>query len=223
MPASSFENIGGFGRLTFEWVPNPIIVAEKFETAAARLEHVEEPLALSREVAIADVENHFATESAPDGSPWQPWAPSYAERTQASSILTLTGAMRADATGRGSWPIDGTDLIFAGSDPKWTWHQYGASRQAGGSSLTSEEIAHYTRLHAAGAFKEGVPLEAVIGGANELPARPFIGLSEDAKIQIIDIFDAWVAGTISVGIHASGRAQARSTATGRFTGLPSGG
>lgn len=214
---------GGGGNITFDWVPNPAVVAAQLDIAAARLEKVAEPLGLSREVAIADVEEHFAGQHGPDGGAWAPWASSYAERTSASSILTLTSEMRGAVTSRGAWPIDGTDLLFSGggAPARWAWHQYGASRSGRGGGLSAEEKAHYTRMHEAGAFQQGVPLAAVLG-ENVLPARPFIGLSEDAKFKIIDIFDAWVAGTIAGITYPSRggytRAVSRSP-TGQFSPL----
>jgi phage gpG-like protein len=211
---------GGGGTISFDWAPNPAIVAAKLDIAAARLEHMAEPLGLSREVAIADVEERFATETAPDGSAWTPWATSYAERTTASSILTLTGAMRDAVTSRGAWPIDGNDLFFSGSGApeRWAWHQSGAVRSRG---VSEADIQATKEMHARGLFGEGITAEQVYG--NVLPARPFIGLSEDAKFQVIDIFDAWVAGTIGAVVYPSRGGYTRQvfrTSTGRFASGP---
>jgi phage gpG-like protein len=219
-PSVSARRLGGSlgGFITFDWAPNPKILAAKLNEAAAKLEHVAEPLGLSREVVMADVENHFATESGPDGAPWQPWSDSYAERTEASSILTLTGEMRGAVQNRGAWPIDGNDLFFSGAGvpPRWAWHQEGRVRTRKG--VGPREEASIRATHAQGLFAKGVTVESLTG--NVLPARPFIGMSEDAKAQVISIFDEWVAGIIAGVTFASGRTQARSVATGRFTRIP---
>lgn len=191
----------------FEWAPEPVVAAEEMDATAKYFENLHPPLEASREIAIADVAQHFASESGPDGGAWAPWSESYALQRGPGSILVLSGEMKGASLSREAWPVSNNALAFdgAGVPERWIWHQEGATR----------------RTRNAGIFEHmrnaGMELTDT-AGVNSLPARPFIGLDEAAKVTVTEVFQAWVDGGISFFTHTSGRVQPR-TRLGQFTGF----
>lgn len=197
-PYGSFT--GAFeGTITFEWAPDPLIVAQNIRTMADDLSNMIEPLQAARQIAAQDVQKRFDTKTDPDGKAWEPWAPSYAAKPPIGTLLEATGAMRAAAASPAAFDVnefgDGGEVVFtgAGLPEYWIYHQLGASRQQ--HSVETREF-----------IKQFSGTEPI---ANELPARPFVGLSEEAELMIVDIFDEWFAGVVSYYVGASGSVQKR--------------
>lgn len=203
-PYGSFTGAFG-GTITFEWAPDPLIVAKELEGMASALNNMIMPLEASRQIAAQDIQRRFDTKTAPDGSPWEPWSWSYADRAAATNVgglLEKTGAMRAAAASPSAFDVNayvgGGEVVFtgAGLPDYWMAHQEGATRTRSGAS----------ELKAAG-FGDI--------GANVLPARPFVGLSEEGELAIVDIFDEWFAGVTGFFVGAGGNVQRR-LSSGRF-------
>lgn len=221
MPTYSGKAAGSFGaaggELTFEWVPDPEVIAAALFEAAAAIENMEPPLMLSRQVAIEDIRQRFDTHTAPDGSPWVAWSESYAPdalRNNIGGILQRTGELEATATAESAFLVDGNSVFYdTGSlPPYWIWHQEGRERSGGGRDASAgaatsiEDLAKQTA-------------QGDLGGGNVLPARPFVGTSFEAELQIVEIFDQWFEGAIALGVSSKGKAFPRHSlrgASGRF-------
>lgn len=203
-PYGSFT--GAFeGTITFDWAPEPMVVAQEIRAMASALDNMEEPLMAARSIAMQDIETRFDTKTDPDGGAWAPWSAGYAARPPLGSLLEATGAMRAAVTSASAFDVNvfdgGGEVVFTGGGAPeyWIYHQLGATRAA----HSAETIAFLT---------EGGKHEYT---GNVLPARPFAGLSEKAEVAIIDIFDEWFAGVVGFYIHPTGSAQLRMPG-GRF-------
>jgi hypothetical protein len=206
--AGEYGALGGV--ITFEWKkPGPSEVAGKLMELAGYLDNVAKPLIAARAVAIADMEMHFDTESGPNGEAWAPLTQEYASRRGSDHpILQLTSAMKGAATSSTAYPVDGDTLFFntGGLPFYWIFHQEGASR--GGGEGVDEFVKRAKSL--------GLSVdESALGGGGRLPARPFVGISAAAELQIVEIFDMWFDAGVSIVIGSGGVVQGRG-AGGRF-------
>jgi phage gpG-like protein len=161
----------------YEWEPNPEEVAQALEAVANYVEDTRVPLVASREIARRDMQEHFDTETDPDGMAWAPLDDLYVEGkiTQGYSeqILQRTQDLMHAATSEEAWDVFSDTLVFNAdvlprSDDKYNVN-YGLVHQAGKSAVMG-------------------PHGRPEGG---LPARPFIGLSDQAEAEIIEVFDVW--------------------------------
>src|ERR1051326_9129635 len=119
------------GEVEYEWTPEPYVIESEFLKVADSLEDVAVPLAMAREVAIADTETRFDTETAPNGMYWAPLSDRYMEWKGDRSdggILVLDGTMKEEATNPEAYPINGNTLFFDSSSmPEyWAYHNFGA-------------------------------------------------------------------------------------------------
>lgn len=110
-----------------------------------------------------DVLTRFETETAPEGSPWEP---SIRKLTEGGKTLSDSGQLAASRTfesTRSSLAV-GTNKIYAGT------HQDGATIRA--------KSAPFLMFNLPG----GLGLRRV--KEVEIPARPFLGLSNEARIEL---------------------------------------
>jgi phage gpG-like protein len=193
--------------IDFHFAPEPVVVAQALEKAAVRLENLREPLLLSRNLVSDSIKRRFETETDPNGDPWEAWSPSY--KRPDGKILNLEGTLEAEAPSIKRMHVTANDLFYEGEDlPSYGMaHQKGVDRTrfAGLTESDKQELS---------AFGDMVP--------NRLPARPFIGVDDDAGDAIYLLFDRWVAETIEIGVFSKGpnvgRAFARDPITKRFVG-----
>ena len=196
--AGAFGALGGI--IEFKWEPDPETLAVEVMRIAGYLENFIPPLTASRAIAQADMENHFATESGPDGEAWAQLAEeTVRKRGSAHPILQDSGELHAAAVSPSGFQIAGDALFIDTSNYPyyWAFHQTGTS----GAPGMAEFIA---RARQAGLTVD----EGALGGG--MPARPFVGISEDAELQIVEVFDAWFAGAIAGFYeHPGGTIQTR--------------
>jgi len=198
--------VGAFagGTISFTWVPDPEVVAQELIETAGRLEDRSDPLLISREIAIQDMQERFKTKSDPDGKAWVKWAPSYApiaERVNKGGLLERDQIMKDAATSPGAYPVTESSVFFstAGLPPYWLWIQQGT----GG-----------TRVFRAGEKSPIGELKSDLtfggeGRGNAMPPRPFVGVSFEAQLQIVEVFDQWFEGAVTMGVSSKGKVFAR--------------
>lgn len=157
-------------------------------------------------------QRRFDTKSGPDGRPWAPFAPSTLRRMPArrrpAELLRDSGRLASSLTAAsdGTAVEVGTNVIYAGI------HQFGGEiarpeRQGSASFLIAREGAGRTkdgrrvgsRLRFASARSRAkskhtrdfvVPAHTI-----RIPARPYLGLSEADKAEIVAILDQHLAGS----------------------------
>lgn len=203
--AGSFGALGG--SITFDWVPDPGVIAAQYIKLAGYLENFLPPLTASRAIAQSDMQEHFDSESGPGGEAWAPLDEQYVVSKRggnAHPILQLSGAMHDAAVSDAAYPIDGHDLFFstAGLPFYWIFHETGRSGIGGMAEFVEK------------ARQLGLEVDESAGGG--MPARPFVGLSFEAELQIIEVFDAWFAGGVSGFYARSGGAIQTRLSGGRF-------
>lgn len=219
----SFGDLGG--EVIFEWEPTqPDEVAAELLEVAGYLENIETPLVLSRHVLQDDIRMRFETKIDPDGNEWAPWSENYANYRERNypegGILVRTTELQNAATTEGAYEVGPAGVFYntAGLPEYWLWTQEGAERSAptgATAGMTSAEKQHM----AASLGVSVKSLEAVQSGGNTLPARPFVGSSDEAEIQIMEIFDKWFDGAIRLATSPKGKvfaAHAKRGASGRF-------
>jgi phage virion morphogenesis protein len=143
----------------------------------------------------ASTEDRFKTQTAPDGTPWQPLKARYAKRKKynADKILTLRGYLRGgirhQVTGDTSVEV-GANLAYAAI------HQLGGTidmpaRQATVRFKTQAGRKLFAKRGAKGATER----QASIGKHQvNMPARPYLGISAADDQEIREIILDWVVG-----------------------------
>lgn len=141
----------------------------------------------------ASTQKRFKTQTAPDGTAWQPLQPRYARRKKYAKdkILTLRGYLRSGI----HYQVTGDAEVEVGSNTK-----YAAIHQLGGEIDMPERQANVRYRSVAGrtlfASKKHkkatektvtVPVHFV-----KIPARPFLGISTADDSEVRDIVLNWV-------------------------------
>lgn len=194
------------GTITFDWVPEPYVLADELFKIAGALEDTASPILLSREVAKGDVRDRFMSKTTPDGAAWAPWARDYPD---SESILIRTHALMDAATGDAAYNVT-TDALFFdfGALPFYgVFHEFGAERSAGATADTGASTKEFLKRAKALGLEVVGDLSGI--GVNTLPARPFAGLSFEAELRIVEIFDQWFQGAIALGTSSKGKVFAR--------------
>lgn len=141
-------------------------------------------------------QERFKTQTAPDGTPWAPLQARYAQRKKYAKgkILTLRGHLRGGIHHQ----VTGATEVEVGSNTK-----YAAIHQLGGSidqNAQSRQVRYRSVagrvLFAGKKHTRGVTERWVTRGAYtvDIPARPFLGISNEDEREIRSIISHWVAG-----------------------------
>lgn len=185
---------------------------------AGYLDNTATPLLVARHIAIEDTKQHFENEENPDGYGWYPLDPDYlASKTSAgypSDILHREGDLESAATSEAAWVIADDTLAFDFG----TLPEYGIYHQTGNDPNDSigEHAEFRDRVRSRTSPGMGSAHDSLgIGRGNALPQREFIGLSEEAELQILEGFDVWFDAAESVYVRKSGVMQRRES-SGRF-------
>lgn len=218
--AGAFGALGGV--IEFVWVPSPEVVSQEIMRISGYLEDMVGPLRISKQLAREDVARRFRTQTDPEGNPWVEWSESYepyALRTNLGRILEQSLSLKEAATLSSAYLVTGNSLFFDTSvfsaiatkkDPqgeRWIWHQEGRTRSTALSGVQDDQAEFIARAKSLGLTPN--ELQLVTTGENELPARPFLGLSFEAEIQIVEVWDQWFDGAIAVGVSQKGKVFAR--------------
>ena len=207
MPSLAKGFIRGGGQslaLDFQWLPDPMIVANQLEGLADYYNDMLPPLAATAAITSREIRKRFATETDPDGTPWKPWAESYAPYAEEHNfgILKQTGELMRAAPDESRFLLSSYDVVYSGADlPHYCLAH-------------NEGISRTTRSHKqrADLVKAGYPEMADTSDLkkNVLPARPFIGLGEEARFEVLEAWEAWFQAGI-FGLITQGRAYVLGT------------
>lgn len=153
-------------RFTVEFDQAPI------KAALARLATIggrpEELMVKLGERLVVSTKDRFETNVAPDGTAWQALNPAYAAIRNANPILVQSGALRGSIHFETAGPSVrvGSSMIYAGV------HQFGA--------VIKPKQARALVFHL-GAANALVRVKSV-----RIPARPYLGISPEDEIGIIE-------------------------------------
>lgn len=152
------------------------------------------------ETLLNSTRNRFRSQTAPDGAAWKPLSPAYAARKARNQgkVLTLYGHLRGTLVKQATADSlrIGTPLIYGAV------HQFGAAKGSFGTVVA--RINAYSRRgkgsrDAKGRFTAGQtttvrahtrPMRVPWG---DIPARPFLGLSEDDRQDLLAALNAYLS------------------------------
>lgn len=223
---SSFRSLGGdviptpLGTisLNISVSPDPREIELELMQVAGNLENTTPPLLASARVLADDTQERFTTETDPDGNEWIPLDEEYLTNKLSlgypPDILHRTGDLERDATNIANYRVVGDSVFFdtSGLPPYGILHQTGVGdpQDVGIAALhrfRSRDDEEYRRM-------EGGPHSSTgVGRGNALPARPFLGMSEEAEGKAWAIFDLWFDEALTPAttpyIHPGGTVQER--------------
>jgi hypothetical protein len=198
-----------------------------FVKLAGYIEDTFLPLKAAEGIAKADIHNRFQVHKDPEGDDWDELSDTTVKRKARDprlrsfpeDILTLSGAMEKQATADDSFIIADDELVWTSEHmprspkgfPYWQVHQ--------SNENTFETIALTKFVPGKGHVETGesARFATTEGPGHATPARPFIGLSQEAEEQILAVFDQWYDEGVSIAINPStGVVQER--VGGRFGG-----
>lgn len=164
--------------VTFVWEPDPMLYAQSVLAVERALADKTAPLVAATEIVQADIRERFETETAPDGTKWQEWAPSYAPIAEKENvgILRKSEELYEAASSTEATVIRG-DTVF----------------------YNTQTLPHYGLAHQQGQPERDPPL----------PARPFLGMSNESEAFIFAAFAEWFDRSIDLFVTAAGRVGTR--------------
>ena len=127
---------------------------------------------------VASTEMRFQSNTAPDGTPWAPLNPAYAEFRRPGPILVQSAALMRSITFRAGYHTlrIGSPMIYAGV------HQWGATiRPVRAKALAFEMGGHL-----------------VLARKVTIPARPYLGISDEDEEMILETVDRIVGRILGV-------------------------
>jgi hypothetical protein len=217
--------------ISYHWAePDPDVVAHQMFSLASELEELNEPMLLAGEIVRADMVENFETGSGPDGISWAPWSPNYESYALAHSSgpvfggaanLHLTGALVGAVSSPSSYiPTNQGLFLDVSSWPEyWAWNNFGATRSVAGGGFTEDDVIARARQIAIREHRAGNKItgKGALGlaraefgsGMNELPMRPFVGISAEAQAKLDASFIAWFEGSIAIAVSTRGKPMGR--------------
>lgn len=141
----------------------------------------------------ASSQKRFKTQTAPDGTAWQPLQPRYARRKKYAKdkILTLRGYLRSGI----HYQVTGDAEVEVGSNTKYAAiHQFGGTIEMPARQATVRYRSVAGRVLFAGKKHKRATERQVTIPAHQvnMPARPFLGISAEDSGGIRDIILDWV-------------------------------
>lgn len=192
---------------SIEWArgESPEDAARDLLAVSGYLDDLTLPLLAARRIAMEDMQKHFDQEIDPDGNPWVPLTDEYLSSKLAqgypADILHREGDLEAAATDESAWLITDNTLMFnAANLPSYGLiHQEGSDEgMFGGRFDESGQFMHATSHFNAGKRSQD------IGRGGALPARPFIGMSDEALGETAFVFDLWADEAVNIMIQGEG-------------------
>ena len=171
--------------LDIHWTPDPSVFRDAILEVDAALAHPEIALALAAQEVSSDIRERFLSQTAPDGTPWKEWSENYEPIAIAYPNIAI---------------LRRTDELFeAATDTN--------AMIVSGDTLFFDlgSLPEYGEWHQEGRQR--------IKGGN-LPARPFLGLSDEGRATIFAVFGEWFQNAIQLFHTSTGRIGMRHAMTG---------
>jgi len=195
-------------------IPDPKDIQLELERVAANLEDISKPLLASARILADDTQERFDTETDPDGDPWIPLDEEYLTSKRSlgypDDILHREGTLERSATQISAYKIIGNSVFFdtSGLPPYGTLHQVGSGDEAN-VGLASRHRFRASTEPDYSRTEGGAHTNLGVGRGKALPARPFIGMSQEAEGKIWAAFDLWFDEATNIYIKPSGQLQQR--------------
>lgn len=153
----------GFTFITAEWEPDPERIQQALVTFADAFEDWSVPMEEARQASIASVRRRFDTETDPSGTPWPELNPDY-EEWKINRVGSDKGMLRL------------TDDMYNATLAGESWIITPRTIE-----FNAESLPFYAGYHQTGLENRKTPL----------PQRMFVGLDEEAGLDIQAIFTKW--------------------------------
>jgi phage gpG-like protein len=179
---------------------DPLVVAREVDVAEVRLRNFTLPMTEILYLSSYSTKRNFATETAPDGRPWKAWSKSYAARAERENIQKLRKQPGYHKSGPSLYDS-------ATSRDAYTLQTFGVSQAAiGGAAVAvvGSALPDYWTVHQYGRLDGTVP------------ARPFLGLSDEFQARAIHILDTHVDDSLAGFVRKTGQPIVR-TPEGGFS------
>jgi len=192
----------GNGILTFHWAPSPLEFQNKILDVKDSLQDRSAPLRISEQFIQDDIAENFAGEHDPEGQPWVEWSGSYADQ--------VVPFLKPPHTGK---KLDWRSILREAATDESAFRVVSGKSTADDSLFFDPSgLPPYWGVH-----QYGATISTADGKSAELPKRPYLGISDD--IEIMEIFDTWFQGIITMAVSSKGRVFGRHSkrgAGGRF-------
>ena len=212
--------IGAYGReagavIDFEWVPDPMIFSDTILHVKDELSDRTDPLILSSAALAADIRENFEGEHDPEGQAWAPWS------TQDEFFDPVSDKWYKGRKGYGDNlpPGHSGKILNRWGELKDKATSVGSFVAVSGKTVNDDSLLFDTGFLPPYWVYHQQP-EAPNTG--KIPQRRFLGMSGEAEITILEIFDQWVQGILQVATSRTGNifGRRRDPATGRFMKNP---
>lgn len=214
--AGVFGALGGDIVIKVDISPHPEQIRSQLMMAAHNLEDTMKPMLTARRAAIEDIKLHFETEHGPDGEHWAELDETYLRykesKGMAADILKASGALEKAATSEEAFIVTAHGLWFnwdalpkvdhpeseSGEGNLGIIHQRGTGGSV--STLTIDNPFHVPGTGSSPTSDVTVRSQKEGRGKN-LPARPFVGMSQEMIPVFTEIFDVWFDEAVRVVIN----------------------
>ena len=148
-------------------------------------------LVMLGEYLLRSTKDRFKSQTSPEGQPWQALSPRYLKRKRKNKdkILTRDGFLQQQM----AYQLDGGDAVLVGSSRKYAAiHQFGGkidqpARQTEVFFQRNEKTNQVGRLFVKKS-KSNFAQQAQVGPYKvTIPARPFLGVSDTDRSELVDI------------------------------------
>lgn len=173
--------------VNYTWEPSPQVYADSILEVAAALEDRSLPLLFARQATQQGIRERFETETAPDGTPWEAWSESYTPYAEAYPNVGILSQSQE------------LEEVASRSDAFIISHD--------AVFYNPGFLPHYGLAH-----QEGLP-----DRKTPLPARPFLGLSDETMGVIDAAFVGWFDEAIDLYITSRGNIGRRHAAMGYYS------
>jgi len=173
-------------------------VGKALKELAEHQEDLTTPLNDIAEYLHQSTDSRFRQQVAPDGSPWAPLAPSTLARKRGTRILREAGTLQDTLRHK----VSSNELAFGTDRPYGAIHQFGGNIQ---HAARSQQV--YFRQGKDGSVgnrfvkkRQSNFAQWVMRGAHsaDIVARPFLGLSSEDRIEILEIVCDYLTEAIAV-------------------------
>ena len=220
--------IGAYGReagavIDFEWVPDPMIFSDTILHVKDELSDRTDPLILSSAALAADIRENFEGEHDPEGQPWAPGSSGFdsEDKRKLGEFDPVTDRWSLVSKGYGDNlpPGHSGKILNRWGELKDKATSVGSFVAVSGKTVNDDSLLFDTGFLPPYWVYHQQPETPNTG---KIPQRRFLGMSGEAEITILEIFDQWFQGILQVATSRTGNifGRRRDPATGRFMKNP---
>jgi Phage virion morphogenesis family len=172
---------------------SPLLVARDIDASEMRLRNFTLPMTEIVALSRFSTERNFRTQTAPDGRPWKEWSDSYKSRAERENTQKL---VKKEEYHRGPGPSLKEAATSKDAYVLQTFGVSGAAIGGGAVAVVGSALPDYWTTHQYGGSGFG---------GSDVPARPFLGLSDEFQARAIQILDTHVDDSLAGFVRRTGQ------------------